>query len=369
MKKRIAYVNEDSFIHVDLTVLPELAKFYDILWIPVIKEGFSEYPDGFLHAFAADNGISLQIQRTNLRLRSFGNFAFFTKIAKSIKRADCQLVFTAIHNPYWAIVSACFIRVPVVQGFHDFFQHSGFNQGKALQLSASLTAAFRHHFLFYSNTQLSLFHERYPHSHSACVGMAPLDYGKSSKTNQPLDSGVKLLFFGRIDSYKGLDNLISAMEKVYTEGISCMTLTIRGRGSFWPECEPLIVHRDMFDVEIRFVDNEEIPDLFCSHHFLVLPYRDTTQSGPMMLAINYGIPVIAPSLPAFLEHCNPENALLYDKEEGIEVALKKCASLSQYDYDALKRSWTGEYDRCSPPRVAERYACFFNEIIHEIEAR
>ena len=361
MKKKLAYINADSFIHVDLTILAGLAKEYDVLWIPVISEDFTDYTDGFLQEYANNNGITLQIERLSFRQRSLSNFSFYVRVARMINRGGYDWVFTAINSPYWAVISALFLRMPVIQGFHDFQQHSGFNQRTMLQLSAILASLLHKHFVFYSQSQLLLFKKKYPGKHVGYVGMVGLDYGISDIRPRPLNEGIRLLFFGRIDFYKGLDRLISSLEDLSTKDIHPFKLTIRGRGPFWTTCEPLIQHPDLFDVEIRFIENAEIPDLFCAHHFLVLPYRDTTQSGPMMIALHYGIPVIAPSLPAFLEHCHPDNAIIYN-DDDLMGALSKCFSLSQAEYDAICENWKQESECCTSEFIVRNYISFFNQI-------
>jgi glycosyltransferase involved in cell wall biosynthesis len=170
------------------------------------------------------------------------------------------------------------------------------------------------------------------------------------------------LFFGRIDSYKGLDLLIEALEDLYAQGIDKFHLSIKGQGSFWPECEKAIKHQFLFDPDIRFIRDEEIPDLFSSCHFLVLPYRDTTQSGPMMIAIRYGLPVIAPKFPSFTEYCNEGNSILYETGE-LAKALKQCAAMDEITYHSLAKNWDSVRAHCSSAAIASHYISFFHEII------
>lgn len=362
MKKKLAYVNEDSFIHVDMSILAGLAREYDVLWIPIITKGFADYTDVFLQDFADCWGISLRIERTSNRLRSLSNISFYARIARQINCERADLMFTAINNPYWAVISAFKLSMPIVQGFHDFCQHSGFNQKVALHLSANLISHLQKHFIFYSRSQLSLFNKKYPKKNAGYVGMTGLNYGNSNVTPPPISNGIRLLFFGRIDSYKGLDQLINSMESLYLKGARKIILTIRGRGSFWETCEPLMRHMELYDVDIRFVESAEIPDLFCSHHFLVLPYRDVTQSGPMMVALHYGLPVIAPAFPAFKEYCDQENSLLYQDGE-LMSALERSISISEEEYAALKNKWNAVSAKCTPSVIVQNYISFFSNLI------
>ena len=57
-----------------------------------------------------------------------------------------------------------------------------------------------------------------------------------------------------------------------------------------------------------------------SHHFLALPYRDATQSGPLATAIAYELPILAPRFGYFMETYTDDSAILY-KHGDIENAL------------------------------------------------
>lgn len=361
MKKSIAYINPDCYIHVDLTVLANLAQEFDILWIPILSEGFSEYSEDYLRGYAREAGIKICIMRNTFRMRSPRNLPWYLSLVRQINQGNVDLVFCAHNNPYWFLASFL-LKAPLVYGIHDFNQHSNFNQGRLLHAATQLGIRRCNYFIFYSKQQLHRFQDSFPRKKAVNVGMVALDYGESTQVPPPIQDGIKLLFFGRIDSYKGLDLLISEIETLTTDGISNLTLTIRGRGSFWKKCESLIVHRDRFDIQIRFIGSEEIPDLFSTHHFLVLPYRDTTQSGPMMIAIRYGLPVIAPEHPAFLEYCTKTNAILYEPQ-NLSNALCTCSHLSQSEYDSIVSEWIRVRSACTPAIVSSRYTAFFNKIL------
>ena len=359
--KKIAYINPDCFIHVDLTVLAELAKEFDILWIPILSEGFAEYSEDYLRGYAEETGIRIQIMHAPFRMRSPKYLRLFLSLVRQINKEGFDLIFCAHNNPYWMLASRL-LEAPLVFGIHDFEQHSNFKRGRLLHYTTQLGIKHCRHFLFYSGQQLIRFRERFPDKSATNVGMVALDYGKSNLTPPPICDGVKLLFFGRIDSYKGLDLLISDIESLYGEGTSNISVTIRGRGPFWDYCTDLVVHKELFDLQIRFIENDDIPDLFASHHFLVLPYRDTTQSGPMMIAIRYGLPVIAPRFPSFMEYCTEENSLLYQPGE-LTDALKRCASMDDKTYQIMRNDWDTVSIRCTPPAIASNYIRFFHEII------
>ncbi|MGW4402986.1 glycosyltransferase family 4 protein [Nonomuraea sp. NPDC004702] len=109
----------------------------------------------------------------------------------------------------------------------------------------------------------------------------------------------RLLFFGMVRPYKGLDLLLRALP----EGIS---LTVAGE--FWgglDETKALIDELGLADrVELRpgYVPAADVPKLFAAADALVLPYRSATASQNVWLGHEHGVPVIATRVGALADH-------------------------------------------------------------------
>jgi glycosyltransferase involved in cell wall biosynthesis len=133
-----------------------------------------------------------------------------------------------------------------------------------------------------------------------------------------------LLFFGRITQYKGLDVLLQAY-KYISERWPNAKLRIVGSGDLTPY-QPLL--RQLLNVEIenRWVNDAEIPDLFRGAMTLVLPYTSATQSGVVAVAASLGLPVIATRVGGLPEQ-------ITDGYSGILVAPGSIAQLT----DAIER--------------------------------
>lgn len=194
------------------------------------------------------------------------------------------------------------------------------------------------------------------------VGMSCKDFGKSSLQAPPIYNGIKLLFFGSINKYKGLDLLISALEELRQSGICNISLSIAGTGNAWQDCEKLLKTKDMYNLQIRFMDNNEIPDLMSTHHFLVLPYRDATQSGPLATAVAYELPIVAPDFGCFSETYSKDAAILYP-QGYLQEALMQVAKLSVDDYDKMKTACRKIKANYSEEKIAENYMRFFKQQI------
>lgn len=113
------------------------------------------------------------------------------------------------------------------------------------------------------------------------IGHPPRDFGPAV---QPLAHGgpLRLLFFGRLLPYKGLDLLADALRALGPR--ADLETRIVGSG---PESPPLSALRGLpgVTVENRWVPEHEIGTIIAWADALVLPYREASQSGAAAAAI------------------------------------------------------------------------------------
>ena len=112
---------------------------------------------------------------------------------------------------------------------------------------------------------------------------------------------LRLLFFGIVRPYKGLDVLLRALAGAPAH----VTLTVAGE--FWggtEQTEKLIADLDLRDrVTLRpgYAPATAIPALFAAADALVMPYREATASQNALLAFAHGVPVITTTAGALAE--------------------------------------------------------------------
>jgi glycosyltransferase involved in cell wall biosynthesis len=145
----------------------------------------------------------------------------------------------------------------------------------------------------------------------------------------------RLLFFGIVRPYKGLDVLLRAL----AEGPGDVALTVAGE--FWgglDETRELIRSLDLTSrVELRpgYVPAADVPGLFAAADALVLPYRTATASQNVWMAYEHGLPVIATDVGGFA-------AQIRDGVDGLVCPPDDVASLAS----ALRRFYApGEPER------------------------
>lgn len=161
-------------------------------------------------------------------------------------------------------------------------------------------------------------------------GIEPLGVMPVFPSLSSSDHLLRLIFFGFIQHYKGVDLLLDAIA-----GLKCpVSLTIAGRcndTSLTQELKARIAaspYAESITWRNEFIPENEIESLFMNADALVLPYRHIDQSGVLFQALRFGLPVIATCVGAF-EHyishdvgeiCAPENA------DDLCAALKRYAA-------------------------------------------
>jgi glycosyltransferase involved in cell wall biosynthesis len=140
-----------------------------------------------------------------------------------------------------------------------------------------------------------------------------------------------VLFFGRIQPYKGLEHLIEAFELLSAaETGAPIRLIIAGapkkeHEAYWLnlrrriESGPL---RDKVLQAIRYISDEETEVYFKAADALVLPYTDIYQSGVLSLGYSFGLPTIATDVGAFRDEIiEGETGLICRPADPADLAL------------------------------------------------
>lgn len=162
----------------------------------------------------------------------------------------------------------------------------------------------------------------------------PAKAGPSGRAPHTAGAARRLLFFGIVRPYKGLDVLLRALAT--TDDVS---LTVAGE--FWgglDDTRALISDLGLtgrVDLRPGYVPAADVPGLFADADALVLPYRTATASQNVWMAHEYGVPVIATRVGGFADQVR-------DGVDGLVCEPGDVGSLA----DALKRFYApGEPER------------------------
>jgi len=172
------------------------------------------------------------------------------------------------------------------------------------------------------------------------------------------DEPVRLLIFGVVRPYKGHAELAEAVRLLTLSGLNIHVTVV---GEVWQGYrQPLdelaaILPPDRLTVVDRFVADEEVPAYFAAADLLVLPYRRSSASGPLLTAMAWGLPVVTTAVGGLVEASAGYTGA---------VLVPPCdpAALADGIRAALPLIGTTHADPNSWARSAERYASLFGRI-------
>ncbi len=181
---------------------------------------------------------------------------------------------------------------------------------------------------------------------------------------QKLDArSFKILFFGRIEKYKGLPQLIDCVRMLQLKK-SDVQLVIAGAGVVEYPCSRMPSNTVLIN---RFINDDEIKSIFESANVVVLPYRSATQSGVIPLAYSFGKPVIATEVGAISELIMPGVTGLTVPAEN-HAALCEAIEKLQRNHGLCERMGTAAFefvnDALSVEKIAKEHYMVYHNGLH-----
>lgn len=167
-----------------------------------------------------------------------------------------------------------------------------------------------------------------------------IDYDKT-KTN--------FLFFGRIAKYKGLDILAYAYKKLTRKEKDRYSLTIVGHGDFTPYRE---LYKDIPNLRLinRWIKDEEVESCFKGENIVVVcPYHDASQSGVVLVAMDYGVPLIVTDVGGMADQVIDNVTAIVinpDSEDELAEAMKLLAENRDLR-EQMSKNQKEEIEKCS----------------------
>ncbi|WP_237216024.1 glycosyltransferase family 4 protein [Falsiroseomonas oryziterrae] len=144
----------------------------------------------------------------------------------------------------------------------------------------------------------------------------------------------RLLFFGRLRAYKGLDLLRDAFDQVRLRHPTA-TLRVVGEGDVG-SLAPGLDRLPGVTVEPRWVPETEVPALLAQADLVVLPYREATQSGIVPQALAMGVPVVATPVGGLTEQLAAGGGLIARDASAPALADALAAALEPRRLEALR---------------------------------
>ncbi|GBD32979.1 D-inositol 3-phosphate glycosyltransferase [bacterium HR33] len=129
---------------------------------------------------------------------------------------------------------------------------------------------------------------------------------------------IDVLFFGRVERYKGVDVLLRALELLAARGTRTRAVVAGPGDSVRPAAG---VERIA-----RYLEDRELAALIARSKMVVMPYRDATGSQVAQCSFYYGTPVIATRvgcLPEYVEHEVTGLLVAPERPEALAEAIQR----------------------------------------------
>ena len=198
----------------------------------------------------------------------------------------CKTVLT-IHDPKYHPTNKSSVLYSLYKKYAGYYRKIACNAARYIVLLSSESR--------------SLFNKMFP---QYCDKSVLLPLGAHIPKDNPLkpieiqDIESFHLFFGVIDKYKGVENLLDS----YNESQRRIPLVIAGSGKFTDE-EKIKIEKSTDVIVInRYITNGEMKWLVPHARSVVLPYIEASQSGVLPIAYYFGVPVIVSDLPGLTQY-------------------------------------------------------------------
>jgi glycosyltransferase involved in cell wall biosynthesis len=187
---------------------------------------------------------------------------------------------------------------------HDPIPHTGEERGRTAKLNKFYFPYFKG-FITYSNFAATLFKNYYPkYADKLFTFSLPIYTSVNIKSNLHTENiKNKVVFFGRISPYKGVQLFYDAAAKL-TKKFPETQFIIAGKSSdnYQPQ---FLADKNYANITIlnQFIDLDQLFEIMNDAQFCVLPYKDATQSGVIMTSYAFNLPVLVSNCAGLLEYC------------------------------------------------------------------
>ncbi|MEK6256258.1 MAG: glycosyltransferase family 4 protein [Chloroflexota bacterium] len=234
--------------------------------------------------------------------RSINPF-FFIRLYQTLKSIQADVYFVAsVHewNPILGFLIKKLLRKPLFFTIHDPKHHPG----------APWNIRYPD-YVFRKYPDGFIVHTKQAKSHLLENGYSPARVfsgytGTFNFFKRWEKIGVKqenlILFFGRLEPYKGLDILFEIAPHLL-DSLPTWQLVIAGAGSI--DGDHRQNQHERLIIDNRFIPEAEVTNLMQRAKMLVMPYTDLTYSGVILTAFTFNLPVISTEiqyLPEFIKH-------------------------------------------------------------------
>lgn len=261
------------------------------------------------------------------------NFPLLLSIVHRIRKEHFKFIyFESLHT--WNLpIMMMAGKAKTYQVIHEVIPHEGDSQVKMVDLMNKAVVKFADMIVLRNKTYIQDMVECYGISADR-VKYLEL-WRRYPRYTAPAHSG-RVLFFGRINPYKGVDNLLEIVRL-------CPEIQFDVIGRVDSQMQDIIVQlakEKNVKLNNDYVTDAEMREAFINCDWVIVPYNSASQSGIIIDAYKYSRPVIAFAVGAIPEQVDPDKSgYLVEAGDNKKFAdkLKEVAKMHTIEYDAMSR--------------------------------
>lgn len=271
-------------------------------------------------------------ERPGVTKKTFNLSLLFSIIHRIRKEHFDAIYFESLHA--WNLpIMLMSGKSKTYQVIHEVIPHEGDSQAKMVNLMNKAVVKFADTIVLRNKTYVQDMIDRYGIS-TERVKYLEL-WRRYSEYTAPVHNG-RVLFFGRINPYKGADNLLDIVRQC-----SDIQFDVIGRvDSQMQEIIEQLSKEKNVKLNNGYVTDEEMRDAFINCDWVIVPYNSASQSGVIIDAYKYSRPVIAFAVGAIPEQIDTDKSgYLVEAGNNKKFAekLKKAMSVNKDEYDAMSK--------------------------------
>lgn len=271
-------------------------------------------------------------ERPGVTKKTFNLMLLFSIVQRIRKKCFDVIYFESLH--IWNLPIMLMVgKGKTYQVIHEVIPHEGDRQVKMVDLMNKAVVKLADIIVLRNKTYIQDMIERYSISADR-VKYLEL-WRRYPAYTAPVHSG-RALFFGRINPYKGADNLLEIVRL-------CPEIQFDVIGRVDPQMQDIVAQlskEENVNLNNDYVTDEEMREAFINCDWVIVPYNSASQSGIIIDAYKYSRPVIAFAVGAIPEQVDDKKSGYLvqsgDNKKFVEK-LKEAMRLNTVEYNVM--SW------------------------------
>ncbi len=247
------------------------------------------------------------------------------KLLNRLKKEKADLVWFSGMSFYQAMFLKLFLRNFLIN-VHDVELHPEEKDYHGIMTQKLIYRFYKKNIAVMSHSQVEIFKKKF-NIQPVVLQLPIIDYYSSATADikhMPLTSGskIKFFFFGTIMPYKGIETLIEAANILSAKSLE-FSLNIYGKINYDSKnIRGKISQNKNIILADKYIDYKEVSAVFAGNDVIIIPYKQVSQCGPLLIAYDGCVPVICSNLPGFLEYVADNKSGLIFNNTADDLAAK-----------------------------------------------